>query len=166
MSQKGGWVEGIKKTRPPTHSLLTVTGITHKLLSHFRFVIWKGKVSCLQGNSVFPPPPSNSLKKGFLMVIIHFMKFPAILVQLHFWPPPPHRSNSGKRFLVDLSISLNFPLMMTIARRYVGSGINSLWSLNPTEYWRKSWELHWTNRCAPHQVQVGWDICAKDANTK
>ena len=79
---------------------------------------------------ILPPPPSfpqlaKQWKNFFIYFyffngFIHFMKFPAILVQVHFLPPPLPIDQTMEKILVDLSISWNFPLMMTIACRHVG----------------------------------------------
>ena len=51
-----------------------------------------------------PPPPLAKQWKIFFIGFSHFMKFPGILVQVHFLCHPP-RPNSEKNFLMDLSIS-------------------------------------------------------------
>ena len=69
---------------------------------------------CISPPPPTPHPPTHPLakqwKKNFFHGFIHFMKFPAILVQVYFLPhPPTHQPNrENKIFSMDLSISWNF----------------------------------------------------------
>ena len=89
------------------------------------------------------PHPSNPHQpnrgKFFFNGFIHFMKFPAFLVEVHFLPlppntnppPPPPSAKQRKKISMDLSISWNF--LHFWLKCMLGSGTNlngRRWKMN------------------------------------
>ena len=74
--------------------------------------------------------PIGQTVKIFFNGFIHFMKFPAILVQVHFYPTPV--PPSAKQWIYPFhEIS---PLWQLLRADMLGSGINSFLSLSVSSY--------------------------------
>ena len=78
----------------------------------------------------YPPPPTHPLAKQWKKIFSWIYPFHAISCNFGlgvFLPPPPPGQTVNKFFVMDLSISWNFLLMMTVACRYVGIRDQLVW---------------------------------------